>query len=525
MKTQRRWWRRAGVAGLVVLTIAVAGFLRFSTPCWPSYRAPERARSACLAALAGSRALNAGFPRIGLAALEWAWARGERSAWIAPSAAEDGLRRGPGADVEPWLERTKAAHVSAEELDADLQTEGLAQAPRYLAWRSKQTVEHPIGAGLGHASLESAGFRAEALEALLQRAKETHSSALVLVKDGALVGEWYFGGATQRTDTMSATKPIAGLAIGFLVADGTIPSVDTPLSTYFPQWREGLKAKVTLRHVLQHTSGLEAKRRVTDFIWRDDFVEAALSSPIITEPGTTEFYNNKAVNLLSGVVKATTGKPLDALLDERLFTPLGVDAWNWIHDPRGNPHAMSGLQLHPLDLAKVGVMLADGGVWQGRRILPAEWIAAATSPGVGAASTWGYLFIPHFRTSVRTLTQGDLSRWREASVDAQVIAKLATLVGQSMDSSEWIARAKALLGPGDALWSLKNRGLLPEPVRSTETVGYSAIGSYGIHLTVYPAQRLVAVRMAQGMSDEEEVPDFPGLVRRLFEVPEGASPQ
>ena len=83
---------------------------------------------------------------------------------------------------------------------------------------------------------------------------------------------------------------------------------------------------------------------------------------------------------------------------------------------------------------------------------------------------------------------------------------------------DWWTRAKALAG-ADAFSTLHGQGLLPEVVRLSDMVGFSAVGSYGITLTVFPAQHLVAVRLAPGMSDEEEFPGFPFLVRRLFEAP------
>lgn len=517
---RRHRWRWVGGVLLSLVMFGAIVFFFVLVPCWPSYRTPASSRAACLAAGLGSTALDHDLPRIGLPVLDWAWAHGERNSWVVTSAVTARLRQGPEAEVEPWLERADTVHVSLEELDGEVGAEGLWESPRYLAWRANKTVGHSIGSGLGRAPLESAGFRPEALQTLLRRAKETRSSALVLVKDGGVVGEWYFGGATRRTETMSATKPIAALAIGFLVADGTIESVDKPISYLFPQWAkaQGLDSRVTLRHVLTHTSGLKAQRSVIDFIWRDDFVKAAVDSPVITEPGTVSFYNNKAVNLLSGVVRAVSGKPLDALLDERLFGPLGVDAWNWQHDPSGNPHAMSGLELHALDLAKVGVMLADGGLWQGRRLLPEEWIVSGTRPSVAAAPSWGSLFYLHARTEERTLSEADVERWRQAGVDEAVVRKLAPLVGQCLDKFDWWTRATELAG-AEAYSNLQSQGLLPDIVRSPEMAGFSAVGSYGIHLTVYPDRHLVAVRLAPGVSDEEEFPEFPFLVRRLFEAP------
>src|SRR5690606_208431 len=104
----------------------------------------------------------------------------------------------------------------------------------------------------------------DALAALLERSKETKTSALVIVRDGAIVHQSYAEGGDARTELMSATKAITGLSIGLLVDEGRIASVETPLSTFFPEWREGEKSQATLRHVLTHSTGLAGWRNVMD---------------------------------------------------------------------------------------------------------------------------------------------------------------------------------------------------------------------------------------------------------------------
>lgn len=100
-----------------------------------------------------------------------------------------------------------------------------------------------------------------------------------------------------------------------------------------------------------------------------------------------------------------------------------------------------------------------------------------------------------------------------------VVEALRPLVGVTLSKPEWRARARVLLGSDEALWRLQVQDLLPALVRSPEVVGFSAIGSFGVHLTVFLAQHLVAVRLAPGVSEAEELPDFPYLVRGLFETP------
>jgi len=95
------------------------------------------------------------------------------------------------------------------------------------------------------------------LARLVEDAEATHSDALVLLQRGALVGEWYFGRERVPILTMSCTKPIVSLVIGTLLEDGTLASLDQPVCDFYPEWRQGRKRAITLRHLLNHTSGLQ----------------------------------------------------------------------------------------------------------------------------------------------------------------------------------------------------------------------------------------------------------------------------
>ncbi|WP_201800640.1 serine hydrolase domain-containing protein [Myxococcus xanthus] len=111
----------------------------------------------------------------------------------------------------------------------------------------------------------------------MKAAEEAGTSARVVMYRGNIVGEWYFGGESHLIESMSATKSVVSMAIGMLIDEGKIPSVDTPVSTWFPEWKEGLKGQVTLRHLLSHTSGLAAQRTDMRLYEAKNFVRYALS--------------------------------------------------------------------------------------------------------------------------------------------------------------------------------------------------------------------------------------------------------
>lgn len=224
----------------------------------------------------------------------------------------------------------------------------------------------------------TASVDAASLEALLKRAGELDTDALVVMHDGQVVAEKWYDGEPRIIESMSVTKSIAALAVGRLLLTGKIASVDEPLHTWFPEWRQGRKRSITLRHLLTQTTGLQADRMTgTEIYGSPDFLQLALCAELSDDPGTRFFYNNKATNLLSGVVERAAGMPLDELLEQEVFAPLGIEGAEWVTDPAGRPSAMSGLRIRPADLAKLGQLLLQGGKWKGKHILDEKFAAAA----------------------------------------------------------------------------------------------------------------------------------------------------
>jgi CubicO group peptidase (beta-lactamase class C family) len=107
-----------------------------------------------------------------------------------------------------------------------------------------------------------------------------------------------------------------------------------------------------------------------------------LERPIVMEPGKRWTYCGGATALVARLIAKGTGKPLHDYAREMLFDPLGLGRTEWLTDPNGEPYAASGLRMTPRDLGRIGMMMADRGLWGGKRIVPAEWIEKSTTPWV-----------------------------------------------------------------------------------------------------------------------------------------------
>jgi CubicO group peptidase (beta-lactamase class C family) len=290
-------------------------------------------------------------------------------------------------------------------------------------------IQSSLMSGASYAQSAARAVDSKALAALVAGAERSHSSALIVMHDGKLIGEWYFGGQSRKIEAMSVTKSIVNMAIGRLIDTGKIKSLDQPICDFYPEWRQGRKQAITVRHVLNHTSGLQADAHTQEIYQSPDFVQLALTAELVSEPGTHFFYNNKAVNLLAGIVRKASGQPLDEFLRNELFAPIGITDFTWSKDDAGNPQAMAGLQIHPRDLAKLGWVMADGGKWEKQQLLSPQWVRLSAQPGSGLSSESGLLW---WRVSDRfgaIVEPSIVERVRAAGADQDLVEKVSRYVG------------------------------------------------------------------------------------------------
>ncbi len=193
--------------------------------------------------------------------------------------------------------------------------------------------------------------------------------------------------ATVKHDLKSITKSVTSLLVGIGVDRGWIADINTPVFTYFPDHSDTQspeKDRITLEHLLTMSAGLawneslpwsdpaNNERQMDDTV---DPYRYALERPVVTQPGRVYNYCGAAPILLQGVLQRTSGKPLDELAREALLEPLSITDVEWTRFPSGDVRGHGGLRLRPRDLAKLGQLVLDRGMWQGKQIILADWIA------------------------------------------------------------------------------------------------------------------------------------------------------
>lgn len=200
----------------------------------------------------------------------------------------------------------------------------------------------------------------------------------------------YYKGTSLHT-LQSVSKSVTSALIGIAIRRGEIPSVDTTMMPYFAEFGvagDARRDRMTLADVLTMRTGIrwdETSAEYTDSTNNcavmeglEDWVRYVLEQPMAEEPGKTFVYNSGATQLLSYLIRKTTGKQADDYAKEHLFAPLGITHFYWKRTPKGLADTEGGLYLAPRDLAKFGYLYMKDGVWNGTRILPEGWVKTST---------------------------------------------------------------------------------------------------------------------------------------------------
>lgn len=229
---------------------------------------------------------------------------------------------------------------------------------------------------------------AEYLDAVERENIEIHS--IMVVQHGKVLEEKFFVPDTAHI-LNSVSKTFTATAVGFAISEGYL-SLDDKItelfSTRVPAGIDERAKDITIRHLLTMNSGhgtdptYEVRQR-EDNDWVTDF----LYWPMEFEPGTAFCYNSLGTYVLSAAVQVTTGEKVVDYLDSRLWQPLGIEKPFWQESPEGVNTGGWGLYLHTEDLAKMGLCLLGGGVYNGRQVIPEEWVREMTArqvPSVGA---------------------------------------------------------------------------------------------------------------------------------------------
>lgn len=224
----------------------------------------------------------------------------------------------------------------------------------------------------------------ERLEAMRAHLAGCGMTGILIASGGRPVWTWHRDGTDRMRAVYSITKSVLSLLVGIAREEGLLGDPDDPIGRYLslPKDADPRFHEIRIRHLLTMTSGLD---------WPDfdkpywamkrsgDGVRYVLSRPVAHAPGTVFAYNSGNSHLLAAMIAEAAGCSLLEYARERLFEPLGIKRvrWNALH---GVHEGGTGLHMHAEDLLKIGMLTLQEGLWEGRRIVPAEWIRESLRP-------------------------------------------------------------------------------------------------------------------------------------------------
>ena len=212
----------------------------------------------------------------------------------------------------------------------------------------------------------------ELLDDIATESLSTNSDSCLIYHKETCLLEKSSGKSRAFPHIMSISKLIVTLGTLHAV-DKKFLSLDSSLSKVLPEWQHSTKEAMTLRHILNHTSGLQNNPETTEEIYHaDDWVAQALNAELSSLPGTVWSYNNKAMNLIPEIMRRATGMPLNEYINKNILSLLGIDNYEWYSDKARNMQGMAGICMRPEDLLKVARLLTQLGIWQDRAILSKE---------------------------------------------------------------------------------------------------------------------------------------------------------
>jgi len=220
------------------------------------------------------------------------------------------------------------------------------------------------------------------LDAIAASKHEMHS--FILMRHGKVVAEgwWNPYRSELRHSMYSCSKSFTATAVGFAIQEKKL-NLDDKVISFFPQDQPDtirpFLDKLTVRDLLMMSDGMIPDPTSTVGALTTTWVKGFLRTPILQEPGTTFLYNSMGTFMLSAILQKVTGQKMIDYLKPRLFDPLGIVGVDWEENLQGINSGGWGLRIHTKDMAKFAQLFLQKGKWNGKTILPANWVQEAST--------------------------------------------------------------------------------------------------------------------------------------------------
>jgi CubicO group peptidase (beta-lactamase class C family) len=219
---------------------------------------------------------------------------------------------------------------------------------------------------------------------------DQNTQGVVIVRGGAIVAEWYADGydASSFAASWSMAKSFTSASLGVAIDEGLVGGIDDTLADYYPEWADSEKGRIPLRALLQMQSGLDfiedyadvANSDVIAIGLTDDTLKYVLDEVNVKVPYDTQwYYSGGDTLLLSGIIERKSGMSTKDYAARKIFEPIGMNPVDWWVDGKNQTIAFCCMDAPIRQFAKFGLLFLRGGAWDGKRVIPADWVRKSTT--------------------------------------------------------------------------------------------------------------------------------------------------
>lgn len=238
----------------------------------------------------------------------------------------------------------------------------------------------------------------DALDDMAAWAQAHKSNALIVVHRGQLLLEEYWNGMqpSQIVNGRAITRSMAPMLLGFAVAEGKVALSDK-IGTFITEWADDPRGDITIKQLAQNVSGLELPElmpptqvfgnKLMCLAYCGDVVRAALEHELSRAPGTVFEVADENMQILGTLIERAMGMPIEELLSQRVWKPIGASDATFQRDrPGGKARVMCCMRARARDYTRLGVLIAQNGMWEGKQVLPKGWVDTMAQPSANNAN-------------------------------------------------------------------------------------------------------------------------------------------
>ncbi|HLA60512.1 MAG TPA: serine hydrolase [Puia sp.] len=313
-------------------------------------------------------------------------------------------------EIRPYLKPTENSEIKVGDLIAEGQLQLIIKTPIVTAKQiAIQAVKPSADWKIATSTYDKEKIRE--LNKAIANYSLKEITSIVVIKDGQLLIEEYFNGANRNTlhDTRSATKSFTSTLVGIAIKEGYIKSEAAMLNSFYDLRQfsnyAGKKDSVKIKDLLTMSSAFDGSDangsspgNEENMYPTDNWIKFALDLPMdsIKKNGGKWDYFTAGVVLLGDILDKAVPGGLEKYADEKLLKPLNILKYQWQYTPQKVVNTAGSLAMSSLDYAKFGQLYKNGGTWNGKQIIPSDWVDKTFTRQIQITERdnqfYGYLF-------------------------------------------------------------------------------------------------------------------------------------